>query len=250
MKYKPIHKLKLDLNENYGESKEKFESINCPSCSSGVDADNLFITDRVGKCNSCNVVFSIEEVLHRIKTTNKIESIELPVGVEKYYYGDELDLTFQQSISVLEVIAAILLPLASLGVFGGYAEGEMPLFFPVFFLCLTILSLVNIITSKRHKTEIRVSNESLIINNRPKKFRKNKSVDSSTIEQIYTKRFGDTNSSQYFGVVAVVNKIEGQTHEVLIPRIKTIREAKFIEQEIEKHLGIENKEMLEEAKGA
>ena len=46
----------------------------------------------------------------------------------------------------------------------------------------------------------------------------------------------------------ILNGIEGQKHVPLIPVLGSLSKARYLEQEIEKHLGIIDREVLEEIK--
>ena len=43
----------------------------------------------------------------------------------------------------------------------------------------------------------------------------------------------------------IVNGAEGQRHVVLIPKVSSLSKAKYLEQEIEKHLGIKDRKVPE-----
>lgn len=249
MTYKPKHKLKLQLNETFGEAKDEFEKVKCPSCDSSVTADEININDKIAKCNSCNVVFAIDEVVKKLKTKSLQDvAIEQPDGIEHFYFGDELELSMQQAITLSEILVLSIAPAFGFLTFLGYMDGKIPIILPLLFLLISLPVLVSVLSLKRHKTFIKVTENEITVEHRPKKLRKDVSFDSSRISQLYTQKYTDPNGRPSYRIKAEMNGLNGKKHVQLIGGIKTIREAKYIEQEIEKHLGIENKEMLEETK--
>ena len=87
-----------------------------------------------------------------------------------------------------------------------------------------------------------IDDEYLSIAYRPKNFRKDKLIPSQEIEQLYVK----TIASNYYTVYAIQNSPEGQKHVKVIPYIDTRNKARYIELEIEKYLGIEDRRLPEE----
>lgn len=248
MKHKPFHKIKLDLNEYSDDDSNDFEFVDCPSCKSQVDADGINLDHLMAKCNSCNAVFSIDDVKTQLKTKHKSKQpIERPEGVEKFYFGEELDLTVNQTGYFLEWYFAFFFPFMALGFFGGWTQGVVPLFVPILCLVIAIVSIVSLITKKRHLSHIRVNRSNIDVIHRPNKFKRNVEIETSQVEQIYVANIPIAGGGKY-ALKAVVNGDDGQKHKVLLKGIKTVRAAKYMEQEIESYLGIENQEMLEEVK--
>lgn len=246
MEHKPIHKIKLDLHNPAEEDQKEFEFVDCPSCNSQVNADSISLDNLMAKCGGCNAVFSIEDVKSVLNTKSKEElPIDRPDGVDKYYFGDELDLTIAQTGFTFEWIFAICGPFYGLGLFAGYVAGEVPLFISIICFLIGLIAISSLITRKRHQSHIRVGKEIIDVIHRPKKFNKNVEFSTSEIEQVYVTYQSPTHKNIY-AVKAVFNGADGQKHETLIKGIRSIRIAKYLEQEIENHLGIENKKVIEE----
>ena len=56
--FKPTEKLELkEINKAFPKV---FKKVYCPSCEEEVNATNLNLQNRVAKCGSCNVIFSID----------------------------------------------------------------------------------------------------------------------------------------------------------------------------------------------
>ena len=93
-----------------------------------------------------------------------------------------------------------------------------------------------------HKTYIDVNKKQLNIYHRPNNFKKDRSYDSSQIDQLYIKPSTDGMGHQTLHMV--INGLDGQKHEKLIT-VTSISKAKYLEQEIENYLNIPDREVLE-----
>ncbi len=248
MDHKPLHKLKLNLNEYLDEKQKHFEFVDCPSCGDHVNADGINLANLMAKCGKCSAIFTIDDIKAGLNEKAKDnQPIVRPEGVEKYYYGDELDLTVNQTNFVLEWIFSILAPIYGFGFFAGWVAGEIPLFLPIICAILALISIASVVTRKRQMSHIRVSDEIIDVVHRPKKFNKNVEFRTSDVEQVYVADMGKTTTGVY-KVMLVLNDGDSQKHELLIKGLKSIRLAKYIEQEIENHLAIENQKVIEEVK--
>ncbi len=249
MDYKSEYKskIKLDLQEESTINKN-FTFIDCPSCTSHVESDNININDKIAKCNSCNAVFPIHEELNSLLTKlKKIEIYEQPKGVEKYQLGDELELTLQQSVSLLEILVLTIFPFFAVIAFAAFTKGKAPIWISLAAMTPVILATLSLINLKRHKTQLIVTKEKLIVEHRPKKFRADLIYSCIDIKQLYSYKYMDSNGSQAYGVKVVLNGLDGEEHKKLLGGLQSLRHAKYVEQEIEEFLSIENKKMLEES---
>jgi len=248
MDYKPKHKFKLDLSEVEDASIESFVRIECPSCGCLVNSDGLELTKVIAKCSSCHAVFPFDKELGKLKSKiDKATIFQQPSDVEKFYFGDELDLSVLQTATFLEGMAAIFGPIFGLITFMAYYKGKMSFIIPAIILLITAYFIINLFNLKRHKTHVRVGSSEIYVEHRPKKGRKDVSFYSRDVDQLYVYKYTNMNGAQVYGVKIVVNDGSGQKHEKLLGNLKTIREAKFIEQEIEAYLKIKDEPMIEEA---
>jgi len=252
MDYKPKHKFKLDLSEVDETSNEIFVHIDCPSCGTQVGSDGLELSSKVAKCSSCNAVFPFEKELSRLKS--KIEKAAVykqPNGVEKFYFGDELDISIQQIGTGIEMMIVMLLPLTSLIGFAGVAKGKFGIFIPAVLLLISAVVIISLLNIKKHRTHVRVGSDLISVEHRPKKGRRDKIYKSRDVDQLYVTKYPNPwTGAQIYGVQMVVNSGQGQKHIRLVGGMKTMREAKFVEQEIENHLNISNEVMIEEVGNA
>jgi len=133
----------------------------------------------------------------------------------------------------------------SLMFFGVYAKEGIEIFgfFALAFVFATIFSTVSLLRHKRNKIFVTATQEDLYIDFRPSNFSKDVHYKVKNIEQLFVK------VDQYgLGLHMVVNSSAGQKQERLISRFKNITHAKYIEQELEKYLGITNKSVPGEHK--
>jgi len=225
----------LDLNAQKGR---KFERIVCPSCSQSIPAIDLNINDKIAKCSSCNSVFSFQEtVLSMLQDVPQQELIR-PEGIELFYFKDELDITVQQPITTLESITLMTFPFFTLLFTLGWSKGKIDFVIPAIFGTIALIGILSIIFRKRHKIYITVDEDDLSIQWRPRKFIKDKKYNAKEIDQLYINK-----GMESYQVSMILNTEMGQKHVVLLPGLKSISKAKFLEQEIEKHLRIKNRKV-------
>ena len=104
-----------------------------------------------------------------------------------------------------------------------------------------IIPLVNLFLLKRHRVFVNVDKNHLNIEHKPKKFHKNIKVNVRDIDQLYVKSY-----ASYYNVYMITNGVEGQKHQRII-WTKSLSRARYLEQEIERHIGIKDRQVAEEA---
>lgn len=242
-RYKPAEK--LDLKEIKNEFPKVFEQVHCPSCSKTVVADNLNLQNSVAKCSTCNVIFSISEQIKNVSASGEMkQEVFRPEGIELFYYKDDLDITIQQHIQGLDVWGLVLFPVIALFSISIYFLGEQSIspFIPIAFSIAAFYFIHRAYNYTNNKTYIDVNNNYLSIKSRPKHFKKDKTYNADEIDQLYIKYAVD--GSGYFSIYMIINSIDGQKHKKLIT-VNTLSKAKYLEQEIEKYLNIENRKVPE-----
>jgi hypothetical protein len=234
----------LELPELKKEIPKAYKKVNCPSCNEEIGADNLNLQLNVGKCGSCNAIFSIEEDVKAVMGKQLMkQDIIRPEGIDLFYYKDDLDITINKHLQGLDAVGTFILPSFSfLSIILYFAKG-IPVLFPVI---LTLASLYFIFKafnySKRNKTLLNINNRILSIKSHPRNLTKDKSYNSGEIDQVYIKHAAD--GSGYYSIHMIINGIEGQKHEKLLT-VNSLSKAKFLEQEIERYLGIEDRKVPE-----
>ena len=237
--YKPIEKLELGVLKE--ELPKLFQKVSCPSCEQEVIADNLNLQSSVAKCSNCNVIFSIEKEVESVKLKKEIkQEIFRPEGIDLFYFKEDLDITVQQHVQGLDAYGIVFFPslaFLSLLVFFGDKHTMSP-FIPIAFVLGSLYYLYKVLNYSKNKTYITVNSKSLSIKSRPKNFKKDKNYDASDIDQLYLKLAGD--GSGYYTIYMILDSLEGQKHQKLLT-VNTLSKAKYLEQEIERYLQIEDR---------
>lgn len=239
--YKPAEKFELkDLKK---EIPKEFKKIHCPSCEEEVNADNLSLQNSVAKCGSCNVIFSIEEEVESVRSKKEMkQEVFRPEGIELFYYKDDLDITIQQHFQGLDALGAIFLPVFAFFSILFHIGKGLSIYFPIGFTLGALYFIYKAFNYSDNKTYIDISDKFLNIKSRPRNLMKDKTYAVNDINQLYLKLAVD--GSGYFSIYMIVNAVEGQKHEKLLT-VNTLSKAKYLEQEIERHLNIEDREVPE-----
>jgi len=243
--------MELEHEEEYkyklpqlGKESNLFKKFHCPSCESELPTSALHIADKIGTCPSCNAVFSIEKELNAVKSARSpIQEIVRPEGIDLFYFQDELDITLSQSFSAGAVAFAVMFSMLAVMFLGLYSEvgAIILLIFSLTSFLGFFWSIIYAIRSKKHKIHLNIDDRNLTIKWRPKNFVKDKSYLVNEIDQVYVK----TANTHYY-LYLIVNGSNGQKHEKVMSLGTSITKAKYLEQEIEHFLGIENRKVLGE----
>ncbi len=247
--YKPkepvsdIFREKLKLPDLKKESQKIFKQVNCPSCSQPVGADHINLDKSLAKCGACHVIFSIEEEVADLKIKEKIkEEFFRPEGVDLFFYKGDMEITVKQPVHWIDSSVGMLLPvIAGFSFFICYDKGYS-FFVPTILVAISLFFIYRLITYFKAKTFIDVNDQHLKIRHRPSNYKKDKTFAAEDIDQIYLKH--SSVNSGYFILNMIVNGPGGQTHQELVS-VSTISKAKYLEQEIEKYLGIEDRKVPE-----
>lgn len=242
-KYKPAHK--LELKKVKKELPKKVSKIICPSCEEGLMADNINLQNSVAKCSSCNVIFSIEEEVDLVKTKKDVKQEYIrPEGIDLFYYQGDLDITVQQHIQGLDIYGITILPLIAFFSILIYFIGEQGIspYIPIVSSLAALYFIYRGLNYSNNKTYIEIYDNALRIKYRPRNFKKDKVYAADEIDQLYIKHSSD--GMGHFTIHMIINGVEGQKHKKLLT-VNTLSKAKYLEQEIERYLEIENREVPE-----
>lgn len=245
---KELSKLKLKgVDQTFPTTKPlaNIISISCPSCGSIPSIDQINIHDKIAKCEDCSTVFSFQQEVKNLNELNEKEEPEIvvrPAGIEKSYFHDELELTMNQPTGggwiAMGIAMAFIAGLAYLV----FLKGELPIYPFVGLSGIALFFFYKFWNKANEKIYTVIDDKYLSIQYRPKNLIKDKIIEVEEIEQLYTK----TIASNYYSLYAVLNTQEGQKHEKLISYIDTRNKARYIELELEKYLGIEDRRLPEE----
>ncbi|WP_235296771.1 hypothetical protein [Portibacter marinus] len=236
---KKIEVEKLDLPFIDPDEKMEFIKVDCPSCSAKVQAENIDLQSRIGKCVQCNALFSVDKDLMHLQTNVKErEKVKRPEGVEIFYFKDEMEIETIQPLPVLQIINLSLTPFMLIFSLLLYflKDVENAIYVAVFSAVLVAIGMYVVLRRKHHKIYINVNEHEVSIQRRPRHMVKDMKFDRNEIEQVYVKQTTDG-----MALCFIVNGQDGQKHHQVLTRIRDISHAKYMEQEIERYLGIRDK---------
>ncbi|MFK7772254.1 MAG: IBR domain-containing protein [Saprospiraceae bacterium] len=244
MDHEPIEEYKLKLKNLSLEPKIEFKRIKCPSCDAIVHGEHLNINDKIAKCNSCHIVFPFHEKISELLDSKKPkQEIIRPEGIEIFEYRDELEMSIQQPLALFDVIPLIIISFITFILTMVFFKKGIPIFIPLTSWILTMFPVYNLFQRKHHKIFFNIDEKYLHIKWRPKKWNRDRKFELKNIDQIYIKTVNGRNS-----IFMITNGPDGQKHTRLFTQIMSLSKARYLEQEMEKHLGIKDREVPEEAK--
>jgi len=234
-------KLELDVIDKSND--KSFIRIHCPSCSESIMAEDINIQDKICKCGHCHVVFSIEHSTDALKSNPIKEEIQRPEGVDLIYFKDDLEISVKQPQMILDIILISLVPFISIFAFLLYFLKGEEMGMPIGLISMAISSAVifRMLRNKRNKIYLLLTEKELAVEWRPNNLIKDKHYNIEDIDQIYVK-----NTPEGIALYMVVNTVNGQSHQKLIARMDDISKARYIEQEMERYMGITDKRVMGE----
>lgn len=244
--YKPVEKLELPKIKK--EFPKVFKKVNCPSCSQNVGADQINLEKSLAKCGSCDVIFSIEEEVKSLSEEKKIKQEHFrPEGIDLFHFKNDLEITLEGQPSNWDIsLWGLFFLIAGICVFMSINKG-IALLYPFLAIMATLYFTFRMINYKKNRVYIDINNESLTVRHSPGSFVKNQSFSAEDIDQVYLKQSitqATMKGSYYMDLYVIVNGRDGQFHQRLFG-VSTLSKAKYLEQEIEKYLGIEDRKVPE-----
>lgn len=237
---KAEYKVKLD-ELVLPQADKEYISIHCPKCKSAAEATNINITDKIAKCGNCSVVYSFSQDISSLGKSKEV--ISRPKGIELYEEKGYSEITLPQPNSIISIIIATSLPLILLILCLLYFKKGLDwALYPMIGTAIVFLySIFDLNRKNENKIFISIENRKLIIQHRPQNFVKDIEVKVNDIQQIYVTRT-DTGIS----LMVSIDNSDGEQQKVLISRLSSVLTAKFLEQELERMLGIKNKRVIGE----
>jgi len=218
MSYKPLEKEKFKLEELEFDLPADYTKLDCPSCGGSILSNDININDKIAKCSSCHAVFPFhKEIEHLLAPDSAKQEIIRPEGIDIFRFRGSLELTVKQPLTVMETIVIALTPLLVGPIIFGLVEG-MPIVTFGGILAALVIIAYGFIQHYRHKIHLTINQRFLTVKWKPRK-------------HIF---------------FAIINGVNGQKHIKLIPKVSSISKAKYLEQEIEKYLGIKDRRVPEE----
>jgi hypothetical protein len=204
----------------------------------------------MAKCGACHHVFNFSESPKEVYSKPEVL---MPPGVEMLALLSEISIEYRWRRNVNSFLVfftimwnIIVLPMALVMVLSGEVIGLLVM---SAHLIVGISLIYYILTMFINKTYITVDRRELRVEHRPLKFPfyPNRVISVHDLKQIYFERYvasRTNNRPDYaFQVIAILHNEERIN---LLKGLKTQRQGRFIEQEIERFLNIEDQEVAEE----
>lgn len=225
--------------------------LSCPNCQAFVLAENINIESLVAKCGNCNHVFSFEKEVPQ--PAYQKPEVYLPPGIEAFSLMSELNLEIdwrQSRSSFLTFFTilwnALLLPFVAVAI----STGEYETFL---FISLHLLVGVSLIyytlTVFLNTTYVTVDHYNLHIEHRPLRlpFYPDRHIPVTDLSQLHVEKYvsSKTNNRPNYAY-AVTATFDNDEQIRIIKGLKKMDQARYVEQEVERFLKIEDAPMAGE----
>lgn len=227
-------------------------NVTCPSCGSQVQSDDMNLANMVGKCRSCHSLINLRDLLPSPPQPapqagpRERPRVPMPPGFVVDDSGPGLTITRRWFSFLFIFLAFFCIAWDSFLVFwysmafGMDAPWIMKVF-PVAHLAVGIGLTYFTLAGFLNRTTIRVDGEELIIRHGPLPWLGNCRIPVDQLEQLYSQeeryrgRYGVTYSYKVNAVTKEGRKV------ILVASLTEQEQALFIEQQIERHLGIKDR---------
>ncbi|MFP4356402.1 MAG: hypothetical protein ACLFUJ_14890 [Phycisphaerae bacterium] len=222
----------------------KLTELECKGCGAPLGADAVSEKLMLVRCKHCGCVFALESV--PAATPTPIDpprrQVPLPKGMEMFDRGNELQIVRSwKSIAVLFLIpfAAFWCGFLLFWYSSAIGSGAPIVFvlFPLIHVAVGVGLVYFIFACLLNKTVLRVTPNHLEVKHTPLPWPGGKTLNSVDIEQLFCRRrirHSDNSTSQTYEVLAVT--VGGQ--EKILSGLTEAEQGVFVEQQIEKYLGI------------
>ncbi len=229
-----------------------YRNLKCPNCNKQILSKNIHLDKNLAKCKDCDVLIELQEENNSVLHQRKEEIFVIPRGIEVLKMMTELniDIKWRHSTNFFMMFFVIfwnmiILPFAIYAILAGEI---------IFLLGLSIHLLVGIglifwaLAALFNTTYIVVDEKLISVQHRPfKLFYKEYNLDVNEIDQLYVKRYvnGRTNGNPNYAFALMIN-MKNKEEFQLLKGINKAPQAIFIEQQIEKFIGVKDKPMAGE----
>ena len=228
--------------------------LTCPKCSHFISGKDINIEKTLAKCEDCNHVFSFE---HDPETKKLHPAKVMPKGVEALKLRSELDLRLKWTETTSKGGRAFLLLFTTLWnlillpfVIGAIASGAWSiLLFLSLHLAVGLGLLWHLATVYMNQTSISVTKRRIRITTTPLRsfLWKRKEIEVDSINQFYVTRYVQSTSNGEPNYAYALYAILTSGEKVSLIRGMNRETQSYVEQEIERFLGIKNRKVPDEA---
>ena len=245
--------------------------LNCPEWNTPVTADGVNITKTIAVCKSCDNIFAFEEQLTRpgelavipelkgverdpdLPPRLKEEIYHIPPGIEvlKIESMLEIMINWRRSGKYFMLFFAIMwnlmLGFMIISAFASGMPGAESLFLSLFMLPFIGVGgylLYSGLGQIFNTTYVTVNSRHLSIEHKPLNLltKRDKFFNRDNVEQLYVRRYsmGTTNGQPVYAYT-VMMQLKGGKSYILVQGLRSLESARYIEQEIENYMNIEDK---------
>ncbi len=221
--------------------------LNCPSCAAAILADDMDLPSATAKCRSCQSLFSFREQMPSPPAALAREQVGLPERFSVDSAGGGLHIAFSKDRGSSSFMIVFLVfwfgflimwnvITISLGIYFMSAFSLIHVFAGLFFAHRTAATIFN-------TTDLRVDRTRLSVKSGPVPVGGALELPSSSVDQLFCTRKEHSNKGRRWNTYNVVAKTRDGREQTVLAGLETDRQALFIEQQIEKYLGIQDKAM-------
>ncbi len=240
--------------------------VDCPECNTPVTAEGVNIAKTIAVCKHCDNIFDFEDqfpttpgqlaVVEKEPDTKlrlKEEIFHIPPGIEvlKIESMLEIMINWRRSGKYFTLFFGVFWNLfiiffSFMAFFSGGigAEGIIIFLFMLPFYGVGAYLLYSGIGQLFNTTYVTVYGENLSIEHKPVNFliQKDRHFSKEEIQQLYVKRYsiGSTNGQPVYAYSVDLVLKNGKRYP-LVKNLRSLEAARFIEQEVEEYLNIEDK---------
>ncbi|MEL6863104.1 MAG: hypothetical protein AAFP19_01740 [Bacteroidota bacterium] len=227
--------------------------LNCPECRSPIFADDVNIVKTIAKCRECHNIFEFTKELEKAglpAPARQRKEVIIPTGVELLTIMDELEIminwrktrsSFLPFFAVLWVGFVFIFTLIVL-----FAGQVIAILFMVPFWIAGLYLIYASLGYLFNTTYILVDEYQLSVLHKPINFliQKDQFYHPNDIQQLYVKRYseGESNGNPVYAYSVEV-LVKGHPTVQLVKGLRSADHARFIEQEIEHHLKITDRQI-------
>lgn len=233
--------------------------IRCRSCGETVPADDINLDKMLAKCRDCHAVFDFSDQVEGAPAKKRSRAeIALPKGLTVEDLGNDLKITrkWGRSLGCFFFVFALfwnsVVSVFVVGAITGSMKGEGAGFLPIFLIPFVLVGLGTgyaALGLLLNRTVIGLEGGRLSVRSGPIPWPGNKDVETTSIEQLFCieyESYRQNNVPQYRFAVHAVTREGGKMK--LITGMEQAEQALYLEQLLEKHLGIEDKPVRGELK--
>ncbi|MEZ4885562.1 MAG: hypothetical protein R3E32_12590 [Chitinophagales bacterium] len=219
--------------------------INCIECNTAIHAEDINLDHYIAKCHNCHTVFDFKKQMDNAPKNRR--EVTMPDNVEMLRLQNELDITFDWWSNSKKPYFLIFFTLfwnSIVGIFVivGLLTGQWVMLAAIsIHLSIGVGLAYYLLCKYFNKTTFRVTRRYLTTEHRPfpVPFYGAKDVEVSEIDQLYCKEYVAATQNNVPVYAYAVYLITKDSQEVKVLKgLDTPQQALYIEQEVEKFLGL------------